>query len=36
MVIVVEEVCKEFVGFGNYGFQKQIQGKKNEYHLFVK
>jgi len=26
MVIVVVEICEELVSFGNYGFQKQIQG----------
>jgi len=28
MVTVVVEVCEELVGFGNYGFQKQIQGHR--------
>jgi len=28
MVTVVIEVCEELVGFGNYGFQKQIQGHR--------
>jgi len=28
MVAVVVEACEELVGFGNYGFQKQIQGHR--------